>query len=274
MSCPVCASPLRERHLLLDRATIALCQVCGHGISAHVRRRAGAEAYAAADGALTEYETLYLPARRFSYRAGLQALGDGKGRRLLDFGCNYGHFLAIARREGWDVWGYEPGDALRASALPAVRNSIDGSAQRALGRGPYDAVTMWDVLEHIDDPARELDRLRTALGPAGRLLVRVPDARALAIFASGAVSWLLGQPYLTLCHPTNPEEHRHHFTPESLIRLGQLAGLRPAGVWSAGPGERVVAGRTRADTAVRRVLHRLGQRLPYEFTIVFAPDGP
>jgi SAM-dependent methyltransferase len=273
LTCPACSGPMHRRALPLDRAVIALCVECGHGVNVRSARRVGPTDYASASNGRGEYERVYLAARQAGYRAGLRELGDGRGRSLLDFGCNYGHFLQLARREGWAVRGFEPGSSLREAALPDVRSAIAGSFELAAEEGPYDAITMWDVLEHLDEPALHLDRLRSLLRPDGVLLVRVPDARVFAALRT-RLPWRACQDvYLKLCHPVNPEEHRHHFTPASLTRMAGSAQLEPGEAHAALPSERVVAGRTRADTAIRGVLHRAGRRLPYEFTMVMTPLG-
>jgi 2-polyprenyl-3-methyl-5-hydroxy-6-metoxy-1,4-benzoquinol methylase len=81
-------------------------------------------------------------------------LGLGSGH-LLDIGCGPGFFLDVARAHGWQVSGVEISTsaaeyARHAVGLPVVTGSIESVA---LPRGSVDMVTMWDVLEHVPDPA-------------------------------------------------------------------------------------------------------------------------
>ena len=95
--------------------------------------------------------------------------------------------------------------------------------EAAAEQGPFAAVTLWDVLEHIPHPDEMLSRLVAMLEDDGVLVVRVPDTRVLEALEETATRRLLAAPYLKLCHPMNPEEHPHHFTPESLERIAGTA---------------------------------------------------
>jgi SAM-dependent methyltransferase len=225
------------------------------------------EHYGSVD-ARAQYERDYLAARIAAWDAALDALPKPDGGVLLDFGCGYGHFLDHAGARGWRALGFEPGDELRRLALPAVADRIHASLDGALACGPYDAVTLWDVLEHVDDPRACLESLRAGIRPGGVAIVRVPDARAFAALERHP----LKHPYLKACHPTNPEEHRNHFTPRSLAAIAWRAGYAERARLDAGRGERVMAGRTPLDALARRGLHRLGRSVPYEFTLVLAPE--
>ncbi len=267
--CLVCGAPTRTLRLPLERATLRLCERCGHGVTVACSRDKGADDYALAAGAREEYEREYLPARRRSYERGLQLLGPGAGRSLLDVGSNYGHFLALAAARGWRVVGVEPGQRLREQAVDGAVGAAVGSLDEAQALGPFDAVTLWDVLEHLPGPEQQLGRLAELLAPEGRLLLRVPDARVFAALRSAPGWRVLEQPYLTACHPTNPEEHVSHFTPDSLRAMARGAGLEERVRLDAASDERVVSGWTPLDLALRRALHRAAHRLPYEFTATF-----
>jgi 2-polyprenyl-3-methyl-5-hydroxy-6-metoxy-1,4-benzoquinol methylase len=271
--CPACAAPMRSLGLPLERATLAICDACGHAVTTACPRHIGADEYATDPGARAAFERTYLPARMRSYERGLRLLGPADGRVILDVGSNYGHFLALAASRGWRIVGVEPGAALRAQAVDGAAGAAVGSLDEAAPDGPFDAVTLWDVLEHLPGPEEHLRQLAALLRPGGRLLVRVPDARVFRALRSRPAWRALAQPYLTLCHPTNPEEHLSHFTPASVHRMAARAGLRARHTIAAPFDERVAAGRTAADAAVRRRLHRAGRRLPYEFTTTLECDG-
>ncbi len=107
------------------------------------------------------------------------APADGSPRRLLDVGCASGLFLEMMqRRAGWQVEGVELNQA--AAQATSARLGVPvfaGPVEHAnFPSASFDAVTMWDVLEHLHDPLPLLREVRRILRPAGVLFVRVPNA--------------------------------------------------------------------------------------------------
>jgi 2-polyprenyl-3-methyl-5-hydroxy-6-metoxy-1,4-benzoquinol methylase len=271
--CPSCGWESRPFRLPLERATLDLCETCGHGVTVECSRPKGLACYAAGERERQEFERCYLPARLRSYERGLALLGPAEGRRLLDFGSNYGDFLVFATARGWHAVGVEPGAALREQAVDGTGATTVGTLDDARDLGPFDVITLWDVFEHLPSPETYLETFAGLLAAEGRLLLRVPDARVFQVLRS-RWSWrAVQQAYLTICHPTNPEEHVSHFTPRSLATVASRAGFAERARLEARFDERVVSGRTAIDFALRRGLHFAGRHLPYEFTMALAPAG-
>jgi SAM-dependent methyltransferase len=138
------------------------------------------------------------------------------GRRaVLDVGCATGLFLAAAS-DSWSTAGVEP----TAMAAQAAREQFGlriytGTLEEAVAAGAlagrqFDAITMWDVLEHLHDPLTVLEHMRRLLRPDGVLVLRVPtldswDARLLGRYWAG-----LDQP-------------RHTFVPDRTTLRALLA---------------------------------------------------
>src|SRR5262245_53019674 len=78
--------------------------------------------------------------------------------RLLDVGCASGMFLRCAADAGWEVVGVEPSQTFCNSAREVLRGRgevICATLKDArLSVASFDAVTLWDVLEHVPDPAQ------------------------------------------------------------------------------------------------------------------------
>lgn len=139
----------------------------------------------------------------------LRALSGLHPGRLLDIGCGKGHFLAAARAAGWEVVGVDTSPAAAEYAHRHYGISVHvGDAQEIKLDRPFDAVTMWHVLEHLADPSATLDLARELLGPGGRLVVSVPNLASAQARAFGN-HWF----HLDRRH------HLHHFTPEALRAL-------------------------------------------------------
>ncbi len=139
----------------------------------------------------------------------------GPGARLLDVGAAYGFGVAEAARAGWTACGVEVSAAAarRAAALGDVAVADAGALPFAAAS--FDAVTMWDVLEHLPDPHAAVAEVARALRPGGSLVLTTGDVGSLAARVSGA-RW----------HLYTLPEHLFFYTRRSLRILLEAHGLR------------------------------------------------
>ena len=107
--------------------------------------------------------------------------------RVLDAGAGNGRFVTAAAAAGYQATGIEPSrrgiERARARNVAITAATIE-TAQVA--EGSLDAVTLWHVLEHIDDPGAALRRIAGWLAPAGALLVGVPNLASVRAQVGGA----------------------------------------------------------------------------------------
>jgi SAM-dependent methyltransferase len=79
------------------------------------------------------------------------------------------------RAAGWIVAGVEPAPWASAEAcargLPVWPTTV---ADAALPGAAFDVATLWDVVEHLDSPGRDLRAIARSLRPGGRLLATTP----------------------------------------------------------------------------------------------------
>lgn len=106
----------------------------------------------------------------------VEALAGAPGR-VLDVGCGPGFLLDAFRRRGWDPDGIELDDhsARHAREVLGLRVATDAGERWPWPDGHFDAVVLWHVLEHLEDPAAVLDRAHRILRPGGVLMVGVPN---------------------------------------------------------------------------------------------------
>ncbi|MBI5433445.1 MAG: class I SAM-dependent methyltransferase [Planctomycetes bacterium] len=142
----------------------------------------------------------------------------GAPGRVLDIGCAAGYFLEVARAKGWDVFGFEPSDAIRRTAAtalgePCVRGGklLDAGFERA----SFDLVTLWDVIEHTPDPLATLRAAAELAKPTAKLVVETQNVRSVA-------ARVLGKRWQHYKHA----EHLHHFHLGTLTRALELTGWR------------------------------------------------
>lgn len=101
--------------------------------------------------------------------------------RLLDVGCSTGIFLADARDHGWAVHGVEPSPDVadyprRRFGIPVFGGTLEAAG---FASNWFDAVTLWDVLEHTHQPLATLGEVRRILQPGGVVALSVPNFRSL-----------------------------------------------------------------------------------------------
>ncbi len=140
---------------------------------------------------------------------------------LLDVGCSSGAFLGAAASLGYRAEGVEPAQQAAATAQAAGLAVHQGLLhEAAFSDGQFDAVTLLEVIEHLDEPLGLLRECQRILRPGGILLVGTANADSWSAKAFGA-HW----DYLSI------EKHGGHvsfFNPGSLEKLAKQAGFAVA----------------------------------------------
>jgi len=145
--------------------------------------------------------------------------------RLLDVGCATGFFLDLARRKGWKVVGTE----VSRFSVHYVQERFDLDVRLGALRGlmfdaeTFDAVTMWDVIEHVIDPVGELQEVRRILREGGLLSIITPDAGSL-------VARLLGDRWEEF---RRVREHIYFFSRHTMTEMLRKTGFEVLRIESA-----------------------------------------
>ncbi len=96
--------------------------------------------------------------------------------RLLDIGCGVGDFLLQIKKLGWDIMGVEPSEQARTIAESRLGfKPLLPSEYSSLPDQSFDVITMWHVLEHVDDLKFQTKELKRLLKPGGRLIIALPN---------------------------------------------------------------------------------------------------
>ena len=155
------------------------------------------------------------PLRRLGDRWRLHAIGSfPSGAEVFEIGVGDGRLLRSLEQRGYVVSGTDPFVVIshpRVAATPAE--------ELELATGSLDAMVLWHVLEHVEDPHGLLRRLVPALRPSGRIVISVPNLDSFQARLGGD-RWF---------HQDVPR-HALHFTREGLTRLLSRSGLRVLGV--------------------------------------------
>ena len=140
-----------------------------------------------------------------------------EGGALLDLGCSSGAFLEFIKGESWKLFGIEmsPDCARRAEAKTGANVFVGDIPDAPFPHESFDAITCFDVLEHLYEPLRVLTKVHEWLKPGGIFYVQVPniDSAEARVFGS---YW----------HGLELPRHLFHYSPASLKFLAETAGLQ------------------------------------------------
>jgi SAM-dependent methyltransferase len=109
--------------------------------------------------------------------------------RLLDVGAGSGILVDAARQLGFAAEGIETSYPLWRAALDRGLPVRHGVLPHADVQGPFDLVTVVDVIEHVDDPLGLLGRVRELMTEDGVALIVTPDVRSVAARVMGRYWW-------------------------------------------------------------------------------------
>jgi SAM-dependent methyltransferase len=162
------------------------CRACGYDfIHPPVPAERLLDCYRRSAGEHWATDARVATSRRYDRKRDL-LLQFAPGRRVLDFGCYDGGFLDYLGPE-FDRNGIEPStSAAQRAAQRDVRilgptvESVDPAAI-----APFDAVIIFDVMEHLTDPVATLTALQKLLRPGGVMLIETGDTDAPAFHKYG-----------------------------------------------------------------------------------------
>jgi SAM-dependent methyltransferase len=180
-------------------------------------------------------------------------LGNLKELELLDYGCGNGRLCALAQRRAMSVTGIEQSATAR---MEARRSGITvfGTLEELIRSNPrarFDMITLWDVIEHLRAPWRDLLSLRKVLKPGGRLLVSTMNTRSLR-------ARLEGPKWENYSNAT----HTFFFNRRSLWSMISRSGFSPTEEW-------VIPIHYPQHGFLRRLIHRFLMATSLNSEIVF-----
>ncbi|HEU4885891.1 MAG TPA: class I SAM-dependent methyltransferase [Longimicrobium sp.] len=253
VQCPVCRGVRLRRLFSRGSWTYRACAGCGHRFAAIPAPEADAldELYQDEYAGFREDAVFQAAIRerlRTEFAARLPA-----GGRILDVGCGNGEFMAAAGEAGYRVTGTD-------ISVPAVElcrsrglDAVAGDFLTLPFEGGYDAVTMWDVIEHLTDPAAFVARALSLLRPGGFLVLKTPAVTGRMFAMVKLAPSLAG----SVLH----EDHIQFFTPDSFSHLARRTGFGGAEVLRLGGmrGKRPLRSLRRSlGRAARNTVNRLG----------------
>lgn len=128
-------------------------------------------------------------------------------KRVLDFGCSCGNFLARLEQYPYTCQGYEASRTAPANktCVAPIHTDIEQI------EGKFDCITLFDVFEHFDNPVRITTYLASLLKPGGHLILMTPNPEF--------------QTDLENFYHLKPGEHAYLWSESALTRFMKEYGL-------------------------------------------------
>lgn len=231
-ACPVgCTTVIADTALQLHEGPLRRCGGCGQLLSSASEARYSETMAQFDDGAFNltagraQARRDAVAHRRLTRIATL--LGKSpKGIRLCDVGCSRGQFVAAALAAGFSAEGVEPApqiaQAARDAGLPVRTGLLE---DQLYADASFDALTLFEVVEHLRAPLPLLAECRRVLKPGGILLISTGNAASWTAAAMGA-RW----DYFDMARDGG---HVSFFNPRSMATLAANAGFEVAGIDTA-----------------------------------------
>lgn len=219
--CPVCTSTAPARHrYTIQGYRVMLCAVCG------------AE-FLLPRPALQEIESLYTGRDYYANASGVTGYPDYAGEadairatsrrrlsllrpflstanrpRMLEMGAAYGYFLDVAREDGLDTVGLDISAAAVDEMSRRGHQALCGDLRTHRFSSSFDALVLFDTIEHIYNLPEFVTDAARALRPGGVLAFTTPDTHSLSARLSGK-RWI----------SYRPPEHLVYLNPPSVTIL-------------------------------------------------------
>ncbi|MGH2638356.1 MAG: class I SAM-dependent methyltransferase [Rhabdochlamydiaceae bacterium] len=224
IDCPLCNSP-EHRLVRVDCGrSIVRCSACQflyvnpQPTDDELERLYGQEYYGEGSTQVQGSLSHRLPVFQYGIEAVSKLVKPGK---LLDDGCGTGEFLDLAQKFGWDAMGIELSENAGSFAVKkGLKVEIGTLTGKNYPAERFDVVTVWDVLEHLSAPRKEVEAIWRVLRPGGIVVIRVPNTQFQLMKALVREKLLKRKP-----DSLQADLHLNHFTPRTLRRLLESCGF-------------------------------------------------
>ena len=147
-------------------------------------------------------------------------------RSIFDIGSGSGYFLLRAKEKGWAVDGVEPNliaaDHSRKIGVPVINDFFGNMNIHTMKK--FNAINLFDVLEHIHNPIEVLENCYKLLKPKGIIVIEVPnDYNPLQKIVQNTLEkeeyWLTVLTKSRNYHWASKMDHLNYFNFQSLNRM-------------------------------------------------------
>lgn len=188
--CPICKNDKLINHLICkdhfltgESFAIVRCTNCSflftnprpdiHSIAKYYQ----SEKYISHSGKVNNItNAIYKIARSFTLLRKVKLINSISGqKKVLDYGCATGEFLAACKKKGWNIAGMEPAESARAHAELITDAPIYSDLGEIPKNETFEIITLWHVLEHVHNLNDTFEFLKNKLSKTGKLLIALPN---------------------------------------------------------------------------------------------------
>ena len=157
-----------------------------------------------------------------------------RNAKILDIGCGGGLFLSLLQQKGAQVTGIELSDsrahyAKTKHGLSIDKNPIESDTWQNGYAQYFDAVTLWDVIEHVNYPFQTLQSAANVLKAGGFLFIDTP-CRDSFYHQVGALTYRLSggrfPTFLNAMYSSHLFGHKQIFSTREMKDLFTSVGLK------------------------------------------------
>lgn len=230
--CPLCQSRFQKRIKLFEKGTMEVFRCyCDLVYNARQAKPEYLKKFYTQSKAMQEWSEIKSTyEQRRKQRSKFSRAADfvsGRCASVLDIGCGNGVFLSMVGKHVQRV-GVEMNpqacQITKERGIACYQMDIDETVKEFTKRNmAFDCVTLWGVLEHIEDPVSNLKKIRDLINPGGHIIVCVPNVESLVVK-------LLWDQCFTFC-----PQHLWYFSGRTLNNALMQAGYNPYLSWTIEP---------------------------------------
>ena len=161
------------------------------------------------------FDKVYQVVKGITLKRKLKLINSFKtsSKTILDVGAGTGDFLKVCKNNSWNVFGSEPDLGARNIAQKKGIELVENLT--SLENKKFDVITLWHVLEHVENLQDYIIELHKLLKNDGRIIIAVPN------FKSYDANF-----YKEYWAAFDVPRHLWHFSQNSIHKLFSLVNMK------------------------------------------------
>jgi 2-polyprenyl-3-methyl-5-hydroxy-6-metoxy-1,4-benzoquinol methylase len=166
------------------------------------------------DSKKTLFDKVYQTVKNTTLKRKLKLINsfNTTSKTILDVGAGTGDFLNVCKNNNWQVFGTEPD--LGARTIASNKGVALEEGLSKFENKKFDVITLWHVLEHVENLQEYITTLHSLLAKDGKLIIAVPN------YKSNDANY-----YKQFWAAFDVPRHLWHFSQQSIAKLFSLENM-------------------------------------------------